>query len=165
MPSLQLPRPRPALTGVAAAAALAATCVAAPAPAHAAGLLLSVAPDKAAPEGKTPKVVFTLTGAARGRQYRIEAEQKSGQSPLNEQGYPVVCGGIGRYSYTTAGSSVLKLLPTPLGDYSSGFNSPCTGTYHGEVQTPRRGRPAKILQTFRLQVPAMRLTHVKVLSR
>ena len=50
--------------------------------------------------------------------------------------------------------------PTPLSDYALAWASPCTGTYKGEVLTPRRGAPPRVLQTFRLQVPAMRLTHV-----
>jgi hypothetical protein len=157
MPSTRIIR-RAALT-VAVAAALPAAL----APVADAGLRLQVAPDSAAPAGRTPKAVFTLLGASLGKKYKIEATQISGQSPNNEQGYPIICTSVlGGFSYTKANASKLVFNPSPLTSYDLAWGSPCTGTYKGEVQTPRRGAPARILQTFRLQVPAMRLTHVRI---
>jgi len=143
----------------------AAIACAALAPTAGAALRLDVAPDKAVPEGRTPKAVFSLLGATKGRQYRISAVQKSGQNPLNEQGYPVVCANVlGRFYYDRAKGKKLVFDPSPLGSYASGFDSPCTGTYAGKVLTPRHGAPARVLMTFRLSVPAWKLTRVHVLN-
>jgi hypothetical protein len=145
------------------AIAIAAALPAALAPAADAGLRLQVKPDGAAPEGRTPKAVFSLLGASKGRKYKIEATQISGQKPDNEQGYPVICGSVlGGFSFTKADASKMVFDPTPLSSYELAWASPCTGTYKGEVLTPRRGAPSRVLQTFRLQVPAMRLTHVRI---
>ena len=143
----------------------AAIASAALAPAASAALRLDVSADKAAPEGRTPKVVFSLLGAVKGRQYRIEAIQKSGQSPLSADGYPVVCANVlGRFYYDKARGKKLVFDPSPLTSYELGTGSPCTGTYDGKVLTPRRGAPARVLQTFRLRVPAMKLSRVHVLA-
>lgn len=132
-------------------------------PAAKLGLRLEAAPDKAAPAGKTPKVVLTLYGAIRNREYRIDAPQVSGQNADDALGNPVICAtNVGRYHHFKARSSKLVFGPAPLTSYELSFGSPCTGTYKGKVLMRRPGNVPKTVMTFTLEVPAMRLTHVSV---
>jgi hypothetical protein len=132
-----------------------------------AGLRLETKPDPAAPAGKAPKVIFTLFGTAKGRYYKVSATQVSGQNPLNEQGYPVICKSVvGRplhYQRSAGGKLVLKADPS---SYELGSNASCRGTYKGKVELKQAGgRPPKVLMTFRLGMPSMRLTHVSIPRR
>ena len=122
---------------------------------------LDTKPDPAAPAGKPPKVVFTLSGITKGQKYSVSATQVSGQNPLNEQGYPIVCSSIvGRpLIYERAPATKFTLKPSPA-TYELKSNNTCAGTYKGKAVMDRGSRPDKVILTFRLSMPSMRLTHV-----
>jgi hypothetical protein len=125
-----------------------------------AGLRLTARPDPDAPVGKAPKVEFRITGVEAGKRYRVSAQQISGENPLNEQGYPVVCASLlGRLIYERAPSSTLTLTPT-VSSYEIGSTRPCHGTFAGKVEKRGAYRP-KQLATFRILMPSMRITHFK----
>jgi hypothetical protein len=159
----------PRLPLFAAAILVAATlvpAVAAQAQSAPSGLTLSAQPDLKAPEGRAPKVVFTLSNTVKHRAYSVELHQTSGQNPLNEQGYPLFCQGtIGLLDDTVARSQKLKFPVMPAGTYTLPANSPCTGMYDGKVTTPRRGAPDRVLQTFRFRAPEMTITSVHVRAK
>jgi hypothetical protein len=146
--------PRTTAVLLLAGVALAAAAPAAPA---APKLKLSAKPDAAAPAGKTPKVIFQLKGAVKGREYRIDALQIAGQNGRSDDHYQVGCANsIGGFDFTTAPRPKFSFIPTPLTSYELGSGSPCTGMYRGSVLTPTRSVPRKILR-FTLQVPSMRV--------
>ena len=131
-----------------------------------AALRIDTLPDPDAPAGVAPKVVFALSGLVKGQHYRVTADQVSGQNPLNEQGYPVICSPlVGRLVYEKAPTTRILLKPSPA-TYELKSNTICTGTYRGRVEQRRTGgRPPKVLATFTLGMPSMRLTHVSVKIR
>lgn len=158
--------PRPAsrtAVVVATSTVVALLATAAPSGAAKPGLRLDVRPDAAAPEGRAPKAIFSLLGAVKGREYKVEAIQSSGQSPNNEQGFPVICTAVlGDFGYTRATGKKLTFRASPLTSYEIGSSSPCTGTYKGRVLVGRGSNVPRVAQTFTLVLPAMRLTKVRV---
>jgi hypothetical protein len=162
-----MPRhPLPCTALAAALAAAAALIPAAAAPAQSApvkGLTLSAKPDPAVPQDRTPKILFSLLNTVKHRAYNVEIKQTSGENPLNEQGFPVVCQStVSRFSDTVSTGSKLTFLALPLGGYVMGASSPCVGHYDGKVTTPRRGAPDRVLQTFRFRVPEMTISKVSI---
>jgi len=121
---------------------------------------LTTKPDPQAPAGKSPKVIFTLSGITKGKRSRVSAKQISGQNPLNEQGYPVVCKNfIGRLDYQRATAAKFTLKPS-YETYELKSNAICPGTYKGKAELDRGNRPSGTVLTFTLLMPSMRLTHV-----
>jgi hypothetical protein len=156
----------PLLAATVLVAASLVPAVAAPAQFAPSGLTLSAQPDLKAPEGRAPKVVFTLSSTVKHRAYSVELHQTPGQNPLNEQGYPLFCQGtIGLLDDTVAPGRKLKFPVMPAGTYALPANSPCTGMYDGRVTTPCRGAPDRVLQTFRFRAPEMTIAAVHVRVR
>jgi hypothetical protein len=142
---------------------LAAVALLAALPAAASALpRLDTKPDPAAPAGKSPKVIFTLSGITKGKRYRVSAKQVSGQNPLTEEGYPLVClSFIGRLDYQRAPATRFTLKPS-YETYELKSNAICPGTYKGKAEMDRGNRPSKTVLTFTLSMPSMKLTHVRV---
>lgn len=155
--------PRPVVAALALAALAAAGLPAASAAAVKAPVRpqLSAAPDQAAPDDETPKIVFTLRGATRGKGYRIETRQLSGQNPLNPQGYPTVCTSfLGRGEPERAKGRTHVFTPSPIGSYELRSSQPCTGTYDGVLLNDRGSRPDVVVLRFRIGVPSLAITRV-----
>jgi hypothetical protein len=141
---------------------LAAVALLAALPAAASALpRITTKPDPAAPAGKPPKVVFTLSGIVKGKSYSVSASQVSGQNGLNEQGYPIVCSSVVGRSliYERAPATKFTLKPSPA-TYELKSNNECAGTYKGRAVMKRAGNSPKVILTFTLLMPSMRLTHV-----
>jgi hypothetical protein len=106
-------------------------------------LVLSAKPDPLAPQGRTPKVLFSLDHAVKGREYRLMAKQVRGQQarPGGPRDTPVCTPALGSTTPVKAlfnGRLPFDRTPFDLSEASDGYaviaGEPCTGVYEGSVE-------------------------------
>jgi hypothetical protein len=121
--------------------------------------------DPLVKQDRTPKVLFELQNAVRGRTYRVWATQISGQptkAPPEVGGGTQCTGALGLlHPQKALGSRVpFDPAPFPIKDGEDGYafrsGSPCKGIYQGKVQEKRPGYAIlRLVMRFRLYVPSM----------
>lgn len=158
----------PAVPALAVAALVALTPAAAdaakkkrPLPKKPAKLGLTAKSDPLAPQGFTPKVLFSVQNAVKGREYRIMAKQVRGEQarPNSPTDTPLCSPALGGTTTTKAlfnGPLAFHRMPFDVDVANEGYDliagEPCQGVYESEVEElGRRGRSIE----FVLQVPEM----------
>jgi hypothetical protein len=151
------------LTLLLAAAALVAA-LALPAGASAGKLIrIDANADPLAPTGKTPAVLFHVTGLTKGRQYRLYADLERGQ----RDGVCDTSLGNGLVFYRARRSSLdwdtrpgYFVRQPELYEFDYPSFAPCKGTYKGYLKLKGRSGETTLLR-FRLSVPKLEMRYIR----
>lgn len=128
---------------------------------------LTATPDPLAPADRTPKVLFDVRNAVRGRSYRIMAEHVRGQpqyAPGNDDTpqCTIAVGSTTPHRSPVDGDFPWGRTPADYSDPSDGYDAiagtPCTGVWEGEMEEiGGRGRSLE----FVMEIPSMTIDVVR----